>query len=155
MARKTTDPNHTELKSILEGLLARDEDVTARAVARLHSTLQEASSVTRNPERRVLLADFQTRQVQLRAAVRGVKRTGTTVAAEKLQASEERIHELELAETARVASHVAMIHAVAELGGTAKLQQFYSKYAQIRDCLSRAEALPAQFMGNVVPIQRP
>lgn len=110
--------------------------------------------MTRNPERRRLLEESQAKQLQLRAAARGIKRSGPTAAAEKLQASEERILALELGEAARVASHVAMIHAMAELGGTAKLQQFYGKYAQIRDGLSRAGALPPQFVDNVVSLQR-
>ena len=142
MARKTTDPQHTELTEVLTGLLERDEDVTARAVARLHSTVREASSVTRHPERRTLLEEFQKKQQELRSAVKRVVHSGTTAAAVKLQASTERVRELEGSEAARVASHVAMIHAMAELGGTAKLQLFYRSYAPIRDALAREGSLP-------------
>lgn len=43
MARKTLDPLHEELKAVLEGLVARNEDITARAVSRLHSSVGDAS----------------------------------------------------------------------------------------------------------------
>jgi len=39
MARKIQDPLHTELKSILERMLDRNEEITARAATRYHSLL--------------------------------------------------------------------------------------------------------------------
>ncbi len=145
MARKTIDPNHLELKAVLDGLLERNEDVTVRAVARLHPSIKNPSGLIRHAERRSLIEQYQARQTELRAAVNKVRRTGTAAAAVKLQATTERIRDLEEAEAARVASHVAMIHVVAELGGTAKLLQFYKRFAPIRDSLAREGALPAQF----------
>ena len=143
MARKTKDPSHSELRSLLADMLNRDEDITARSVARLHSTLKNASDYTRNVERRELLERAQAKQDELRSFARKVKRDGSKVSAEKLQAAEERIRELEADEAARVASHLAMIHAVAELGGTAKLLAFYKSYSDIRDRLHRQGALPS------------
>lgn len=143
MARKTKDPSHVELKALLSDMLDRDEDITARAVARLHSTVNNASDYTRHVERRALLEEAQAKQQELRKFVGRVKRDGSKAAAEKLQAAEARIRELEADEAARVASHLAMIRAVAELGGTAKLLAFYKSYSDIRDRLSRQGALPA------------
>lgn len=146
MARKTIDPQHEELQAVLSGLLERNEDMTARAVVRLHSSIKNASGIVRHPERRQILEQYQARQKELRAAVGKVRQSGATAMAAKLQASAERIRELEDSETARVASHLAMIHAVAEMGGTAKLQQFYKRFANIRDFLAREGSLPAQFL---------
>jgi len=148
VARKTLDPSHTELTSVLEGLLARNEDVTARAVTRLHTSIRDASGITRHPERRQLLEQYQARQKELRKVLGQVQKSGTAIAADKLQQALERVRELEANEAARVASHLAMIHAVAELGGTAKLQRFYKQYADIRDRLAREGSLPAAFVNN-------
>lgn len=148
MARKTLDPSHTELTSVLEGLLARNEDVSARAVTRLHSSIRDASGITRHPERRQLLEQYQARQKELRKVLGQVQKSGTAIAADKLQQALERVRELEANEAARVASHLAMIHAVAEIGGTAKLQRFYKQYAEIRDRLAREGSLPPNFVDN-------
>lgn len=148
MARKTIDPNHLELKAVLDGLLERNEDVTARAVARLHPSIKDPSGFIRHAERRALIELYQAKQVELRAAVDKVRRTGAAAAAAKLQATTERIRDLEESEAARVASHVAMIHVVSNMGGTGKLLQFYKQYSQIRDTLARDGALPAQFLAE-------
>lgn len=153
MARKTIDPSHKELKAVLEGLLERNEDVSARAVARLHPSVKDPSGLIRHPERRAILEQYQARQAEIRAAVGKVRRSGTTAAAVKLQASAERVRELEDSEAARVSSHLAMIHVVAEMGGTAKLLQFYKRFAPIRDSLAREGALPAQFHAKTVPYE--
>jgi len=142
MARKTIDPDHVELKALLANMVDRDEDVTARAVARLHSAVKSPSDFTRHAERRALLEEAQAKQQELRRFVGRVRRDGTIVAADRLRAAEARIRELEADEAARVASHLAMIRAVAELGGTAKLLSFYKAYADIRDRLHRQGALP-------------
>ena len=148
MSRKTNDPLHTELKSVFEGMLERDEDITARAAARLHSTVKNASDITRHEERRALLDQFQSKQLELRKFANKVKHSGTTVAAKKLLETEERIRRLESNESARIASHLAMIAAVCELGGTAKLLKFYKQYSQIRDQLSQQGALSNTFNSN-------
>jgi hypothetical protein len=153
MARKTKDPSHAELKAVLQGMLDRDEDITARAVTRCHSVLKNASDITRSEERKALLDEAQAKQVELRKWVGKVRSTGTTVAAEKLQAAEERIRELEANEEARIASHVAMIQAVAELGGTAKLLKFYGTFSTIRDRLAKQGALPSS-MHVIRPITK-
>ena len=148
MARKAHDPSHEELKSVLEGMVTSNEDITARAVSRLHSTVKDASGITRHPERREILEQYQARQAELRKVLGQVQRSGTAVAADKLQAALERVRHLEEAQAARVASHLAMIHAVAELGCTAKLQRFYKQYADIRDRLAREGSLPPEYQAD-------
>lgn len=153
MARNAKDPLHTELTAILEGMLERNEEISARGVTRLHSVLKNASDITRHNERRALLEQFQTKQLELRRFAGKVKQSGTTVAARNLQAAEAKIRELEGNEAARVASHLAMISAICELGGTAKLLKFYKVFASIRDQLARQGALPAHLMDEVTPIR--
>ncbi len=154
MARSTKDPEHTELTAVLEGMLQRDEEIKARAVTRLHSSIHNASDLTRHVGRRAILEKFQQKQAELRRFVGKVRNTGTTIAAKSLQASDERVRELEENEQARVSSHLAMIHAMAELGGTQKLQKFYKQYAHIRDKLARQGALPPDFVDNVKPLPK-
>jgi hypothetical protein len=153
VARKTHDPSHEELKAVLEGLVARNEDITARAVSRLHGSVGDASGITRHPERRLILEQYQARQKELRKILGQVQRSGTAVAADKLQAALERVRELEEAQAARVASHLAMIHAMAELGGTAKLQRFYKQYANIRDRLAREGSLPLEYQADPLVVR--
>lgn len=145
MSRKTKDPLHTELTAVLEGMLERNEDITARAVARLHSTVNNASDITRLQERREILEQFQAKQQVLRKFASKVKHSGTRIAAKKLFETDEKIRKLQDNEAARVASHLAMIAVVCELGGTAKLQKFYKQYAHIRDQLAQQGALPDNF----------
>ena len=55
-----------EMVKVLEGLLERNEEITARAVARLHPRISAASSVTRSVPRAKLLAQYQDRQKEIR-----------------------------------------------------------------------------------------
>lgn len=146
MARKTIDPEHHELKAVLDGLLERNEDVTARAVARLHPSIKDASGFIRHPERKKILEQYQQRQEEIRKAMGRVRRFGAKAAAAQIEATAERIRELEVSQSARIASHIAMINVVAELGGTAKLLQFYKRFSTIRDTLARDGALPDRFL---------
>ncbi len=143
MARKQIDPSHDELRLVLQEMLDRDQDITARAVARLHPSLNNASDITRHHVRKELLTEATQKQQDIRRLAFSIKKTGTTIASEKMEYLERRIKELEANEEARIASHLAMIQAVAEIGGTAKLLKFYDSYAEIRDRLNNQGALPA------------
>jgi polyhydroxyalkanoate synthesis regulator phasin len=154
MARKAIDPTHEELKQVLQAMLDRDEDITARGVVRLHPSLNNASDITRHEARKSLLDEAIQKQQEIRRLAATVKKSGTTVAAEKLQALEARIQELEANEAARIASHLAMIQSVAELGGTAKLLKFYEAYSSIRDQLVKQGALPSSLGKEVIPIRK-
>lgn len=142
MARNAKDPSNDGLRQVLQAMLDRDEDITARGVARHHPALKNASDFTRNDVRKSLLDEAIQKQQEIRRFAMSVKKTGTAVAAEKLQLLEERVRQLEANEAARIASHLAMIQAVAEIGGTAKLLKFYEAHAEIRDRLHSQGALP-------------
>jgi len=73
------------------------------------------------------------------------------MAAKDLQAADERIRNFEANEDARIRSHLQMINAVLELGGTAKLQKFYKEFSRIRDLLARQGALPRELTGETAP----
>ena len=151
MGRKASDPLNTELTAVLEGMLLSNEDITARAVVRQHSTINNPSDLTRNVERRRLLTLYQSKQSDVRRLSNKVRGSGPTLTAHEIHSLEARLNELADNENARIASHLAMITAVCELGGTAKLRKFYESYADIRDQLSRQEALPSPLLEGVAP----
>ena len=78
----TPSSDDDQMREILETLLADDEDITARAVARLHPSIKAASSITRSESRSRLLAQYQLRQADYRQwRARVAKRSGADTAA--------------------------------------------------------------------------
>jgi hypothetical protein len=148
-ATKKSDP---EMLEILEKMLANDEDITARAVARLHSSIKAASSITRSEARSQLLAQYQERQAEYRKwRGRVGKQSGASTAA-TLEQKEHRIAELEADVQILTASHLAMLRAVGAMGGFKKWAQFYEQYRDGRDRLADLGAMPdatiLEFGGN-------
>jgi hypothetical protein len=144
-----TEPNETasssddnQMREILETLLADDEDITARAAARLHPSINAASSITRSEARSKLLAEYQQRQTEYRRwRGRVAKRSGADTAA-SLADKDIRIAELEATVQLLTASHLAMLRAVGELGGFSKWARFYEQYRDARDKLAELGAIP-------------
>lgn len=138
----TAQVNDNEMREILETLLANDEDITARAVARLHPSIKAASSVTRSETRSQLLAEYQHRQTEYRRwRGRVAKRSGADTAA-SLADKDIRIAELEATVQLLTASHLAMLRAVGELGGFSKWAKFYEHHREARDKLIALGAVP-------------
>ncbi|PSD10177.1 hypothetical protein C7E19_22140 [Stenotrophomonas maltophilia] len=131
-----------EMRQVLEGLLSRDEDITARAVARLHPQINAASSITRSKDRSRLLALYQERQAEFRRWRDKPAKLSGVAAASALADRDVRIAELESQVALLTASHVAMIRAVGELGGFTKWAQFYESYRGATDQLVQLGALP-------------
>jgi len=141
-ANEGAPADDVQMREILEVLLSNDEDVTARAVARLHPSISAASSITRSESRRRLLAEYQQRQVEYRRwRGRATKRSGADMAA-TLADKDYRIAELEATVQLLTASHLAMLRAVGELGGFSKWARFYEQYRDVRDKLAELGALP-------------
>jgi len=135
--------NDNEMREILETLLADDEDITARAVARLHPSIKAASSITRSESRSRLLAQYQLRQAEYRRwRERVARRSGADTAA-SLADKDIRIAELEATVQLLIASHLAMLRAVGELGGFSKWARFYEHHREARDKLAEFGAMPA------------
>ncbi len=138
-----------EMRRVLEDLLSRDEDITARAVARLHPQIKAASSITRSKERSRMLTQYQERQAEFRRWRGRPGKLSGDAAASALADRDLRIAELESQVALLTASHVAMIRAVGELGGFSKWAQFYESYRSSRDQLAQLGALPE---AEVTPI---
>lgn len=137
----TTEPD-IEMRQVLDDLLARDESITARAVARLHPRINAASSITRSAERSRMLAQYQERQAEFRRWRGKPDRLSKAAAADALAQRDLRIAQLESQVALLIASHLAMIRAVGELGGFSKWAQFYESYSTSRTQLAQLGALP-------------
>uniref|UniRef100_UPI003F49A3AE hypothetical protein n=1 Tax=Cupriavidus yeoncheonensis TaxID=1462994 RepID=UPI003F49A3AE len=141
-ASEVSSADDGKMREILEVLLTDDEDITARAVARLHPSISAASSITRSESRRRLLAEYQQRQAEYRRwRGRAAKRSGADMAA-TLADKNLQIAELEATVQLLTASHVAMLRAVGELGGFSKWARFYEQYRDARDKLADLGAIP-------------
>jgi HD superfamily phosphohydrolase len=146
--------NDNEMREILETLLADDEDITARAVARLHPSINAASSITRSEPRSKLLAEYQQRQAEYRRwRARVAKRSGADTAT-SLADKNIRIAELESTVELLTASHLAMLRAVGELGGFSTWAKFYEPYREARDKLAELGALREAAVSAMSPDSR-
>jgi hypothetical protein len=129
---------------ILESLLERDVDITARAVARLHPSLKAASSITRSASRSALVAQYRHRQNEFRRwRGRVGKRAGDQNAA-ALADKQSRIDRMETMVALLTASHVALLRSLGELGGFAKWAAFYERFREARDALQKIGAIPSE-----------
>lgn len=131
-----------QMREILETMLAGDQDITARAVARLHPTIQAASSITRSETRSQLLAQYQERQAEYRRWRGRVRKQSSADTAASLEHKEHRIAQLETNVQLLTASHLAMLRAVGELGGFSKWAKFYEHYREARDKLIELRSTP-------------
>lgn len=146
-----TSQGNELLIKILEDLFDRDEDITARAVARLHPSIGHASTITRSPHRADLLAQYQAKQREVRSHIgRMAKRSKEKVAAD-LTSKDQRIAELERQVDILRASHLAMIRAVGELGGMRIWLRFFEDHKTIRDELHRLHVMPDAAVTSMPP----
>jgi hypothetical protein len=146
MTESTTKMVHVDesLQRILESLLEKDVDITARAVARLHPSLKAASSITRSESRRALVAQYRHRQNEYRRwRGRAGKRSGDQNAAALLD-RQNRIDQLESMVALLTASHLALLRSLGELGGFAKWAAFYEHFQKGREALRDLGAIPAE-----------
>jgi hypothetical protein len=134
--------NESKMREILGMLLEKDDNITARAVARLHPTITSASSITRSETRSALLSEYQRRQNEYRRwRGRVAKQSGVQVAA-MIADKDIRIADLESQVELLTASHLAMLRAVGELGGFRKWASFYDRFREERQQLDRLGATP-------------
>lgn len=154
MSNENTIPafEDAEMKQILENLLATDEPITARAVARLHPKINAASTITRHPERSKLLEHYQERQEQYRRWSGRVSKQSKAATSVALADKDIRIAELEKQVALLTASHVAMIRAVGELGGFSKWAQFFANYRESRIELEQLGALPLAEVSQIYTV---
>jgi hypothetical protein len=70
----------------------------------------------------------------------------------KLALQQTRISELESTVKTLATGHLAMIAAVAQVGGMGKLKKFYENFGDIRNALQDAGALPGSHDESIKPI---
>lgn len=148
--RLTLDASHEELNRILNELIASDVDISAREVARRHSTLRNASAFTRHTERAELIEAARRRQADARSVRELPVAKKAASLAEQLEEKSARVEVLERQVAGLVASHAACVRAVMQHGGVRALQQFWTEYRELADLLQDLNALPAG--AKVIPI---
>lgn len=131
-----------EMSRILHKMLDSDETITARAVARRHSSLKHASSITRNSTRSGLLSRYQLQQNQYRAWRGRTPKRSREQLDRQLAQMVSRITELEGQVEALQVSHLAMMRTVGQMGGMGKLLGLYEGYRDLRGELDRLGVLP-------------
>lgn len=140
--RPALDRDHAQLSAVLADLLARDVDVTARAVARQHPTLKNVTAFTRNRERMHLIEDAKRRQNEVRAVVLEPHRERIASVSEQLQRKTREAEDLHTKVEALVSSHVACVRAVLRHGGMPALERFWNDYKTIGATIRGAGAVP-------------
>lgn len=159
--RPTVDPTHKVLEEILREMVDADVDVTAREVVRRHPLLKSPSDFTRNTTRMKLISDAQKLQDAARLLRTDVMVQKSATLAEQLSAESARVKELEGQVRSLVASHLACVRVVKEVGGMKGLLHFWKTYGAVAEHLQAVGGLagPADVTGlefrNRPPSTRP
>ncbi|MCA0374683.1 hypothetical protein [Limnohabitans sp.] len=131
--RLLLDPKNEELTDILKTLLTDNIDITAREVARRHSTLKNPSAFTRNEARTALIAAAQAQQHGVRNIVAGSGASGSLQ--DQVAGYRQEIKRLEDQLTHMVAAHAGLIRAVQMAGGGPALERFWRDYKAVGDAV--------------------
>ena len=131
--RLLLDPKNEELADILNTLLTDNIDITAREVARRHSTLKNPSAFTRNEARSALIAAAQAQQQGVRKIVAGGGGAGSLQ--DQAAGYRQDIKRLEAQLTHMVAAHAGLIRAVQMAGGGPALERFWRDYKAVGDAV--------------------
>jgi hypothetical protein len=134
--------NESKMREILEMLLEQDDNITARAVARLHPTITSASSITRSEARSALLSEYQHRQDEYRRWRGSVGKQSRAQVAATIADKDIKIADLVSQLELLTASHLALLRVVGELGGFGKWAAFYCQFCEARQQLDRLGATP-------------
>lgn len=140
--------NESTMRDILEMLLEQDDNITARAVARLHPTIRSASSITRSETRSDLLAEYQNRQNEYRRWRSSVGKQSRVQVVATIADKDIKIADLESQVALLTASHLAMLRVVGELGGFGKWAAFYGQFREARQQLDQLGATPTSVAVN-------
>ena len=149
-SQQVSDP---ELVHVLEEMLAANETITARAVARKHPTVRHASSITRHAVRCEVLRQYQARQNQFRTWSDKLPKLSRAKIAVRLAEKDRRIADLQRQVEILRASHVAMIRLVGELGGMGKWLQFFGSFRHVLQELKRIGALAERSAQGPIPMR--
>ncbi|HLO75269.1 MAG TPA: hypothetical protein VK196_02285 [Magnetospirillum sp.] len=143
-SRRTSEAEQTDRTfiAILDVMLQDNETITARAVARRLEGVDHASSITRDPWRNARLAEWQSRQTELRRIIERTDKCSKSNLAAALERKDARIRELEERVALLTASHRAMIHAIGEMGGMRAWSRFFDDYGAALERLRDLGAMP-------------
>ena len=130
-----------EIVKILEKMIEDEQNITVRGVIRNHSSLKAPSSITRNVSRTEIVNYYIKKQQELKSWQKRVGKTSKENLSKSLAEKDIKIAELERKVELLTASHVAMIRAVGELGGSAKWAAFFKDYQGIRNELEKMGAM--------------
>lgn len=130
-----------EIVKILEKMIEDEQNITVRGVIRNHSSLKAPSSITRNVSRTEIVNYYINKQQELKSWQKRVGKTSKENLSKSLAEKDLKIAELERKVELLTASHVAMIRAVGELGGSAKWAAFFKDYQAIRNELEKMGAM--------------
>lgn len=132
-----------ELEAVLQRMLNDNVVITARSVIREQDCpFKHASDITRQPERKVLLDQYQARQSELHALVEKTdKQSRTNLQARVARLTQEN-EALKAERDLLIASHKAMLLAVGEMGGMAAWRKFFPTWEETRQQLTELQALP-------------
>jgi len=155
--RRTADADNSELRRVLTELLEEDVTISAREVVRRHSTLANASAISRNSGRQELLAEFEAKQRGRRSEAEGRAEPEGNKGSfaegplrQRLDAALSEVERQQRVIRALVTSHSACVRAVYMSGGSASLLEFFKVYKEIEELLISEGALPES--GNVINI---
>lgn len=134
----------SQLETILQRMINNNVVITARSVIREQDCpFKHASDITRQPERKALLNQYQARQSELRSLVEKTDKLSRT----NLQAQVARLTQenesLKAERDLLIASHKAMLLAVGEMGGMSAWRKFFPAWEDTRQRLNEMQALPS------------
>ena len=136
------------LEELLEAMIAENETITVRAVCRRSDgVFKHATDITRNSQRQATVNAAVARQETIRTAVERSSKKSRSELERLVATKNDEIAQLQADKELLIASHRAMILAVAEMGGFATWRKFYDGYQAVIDRLETMRAIPS---GEVV-----
>lgn len=136
------DKNQT-LEELLEAMVTEDDTISARAVVRRsEGVFKHASDITRNEARRRRIEEAIKKQETIRAAVNRSSKKSRTELEKLVAAKNDEIEQIRADREMLVASHRAMILAVAEMGGFSRWRAFFDGYQATIDRLEKIGSIP-------------
>lgn len=133
-----------ELEAVLQRMLNDNVVITARSVVRQQdSPFKHASDITRQPERKALLCQYQINQSELHALLERTDNQSRTNLQARVARLTQENETLKAERDLLIASHKAMLLAVGEMGGMAAWRKFFPVWEETRQQLTALKALPS------------
>lgn len=142
-----------ELETVLQRMLNDNVVITARSVIREQDCpFKHASDITRQPERKALLDQYQTRQSELHALLEKTDKQSRTSLQTRVARLRQENETLKAERDLLIASHKAMLLAVGEMGGMAAWRKFFPAWEETWQQLTALQALPS---AKILPAPTP